>query len=470
MAHFLKPAGNFTSGYDIDNKLAKGSVWRLRIPQGETRKIALWGGADLQISSNNPNVLSEIYEDWGTDQKNRIFRLTGQTEGTTMIETRDQAGGLWVSLQVQVAALDNKLGFIGPTVTGKDATDRVRLINFQIKDGTLAVEHIVALRRFVESLRTKVVTDVFINGYAHDDFNVGLARANSVAHAFSKLAPDLSETMTVQSVNDTPWRGTNSKSDAYWRGVDVFAYVKTRLPVPAYHTVKDEVPPPPGPRRFADWEVYAMAGTTFQIAPLAVITIDALHFRRKSMRSYGGWACAVRFGAGQAAGILESAGTLKRIKRLGGPMALFRLLGRLPKKKDIPLLDGILEKLTGALAGVSFSPPDHEDAPAVTPFALSDLNGATALGGSAEVKLVQRVSYGVAGISVTQKMPTYDYKFIDTRTPPQYKMIGFSTKYLVADVPTGGASADANTLNKRAKFDIDPEVSLQFTGGPLILL
>jgi hypothetical protein len=49
-------------------------------------------------------------------------------------------------------------------------------------------------------------------------------------------------------------------------------------------------------------------------------------------------------------------------------------------------------------------------------------------------------------------------------------MIGFSTKYLVADVPTGGASADANTLNKRAKFDIDPEVSLQFTGGPLILL
>jgi hypothetical protein len=31
MAHFLKPSGGSAAGYDVDGKLAPGSVWRMRI-------------------------------------------------------------------------------------------------------------------------------------------------------------------------------------------------------------------------------------------------------------------------------------------------------------------------------------------------------------------------------------------------------------------------------------------------------
>ncbi len=106
MAHYLAPQGE-TAGYDVDHKLAPGSVWRMRILVSQRRDIVLWGGADLGVTSNNPSVVPNdgFQENMSRSDGLRYLSLLGRTPGTTMLEA-SQGGAVWCSLQVQVGQAD----------------------------------------------------------------------------------------------------------------------------------------------------------------------------------------------------------------------------------------------------------------------------------------------------------------------------------------------------------------------------
>lgn len=131
MAHFFAP-NHRTDGYDVDGKLAPDSVWRMRILTGQRREIGLWGGQELDVRSNNPNVVPNdgFMENASRSDGLRILSLLGKSTGTAMIETRLD-GNLWCTLQIQVADVDlslnpphddrmwvapvwNVMGFFGP--------------------------------------------------------------------------------------------------------------------------------------------------------------------------------------------------------------------------------------------------------------------------------------------------------------------------------------------------------------------
>jgi predicted chitinase len=113
MAHFLKPPTATSTGYDVDNRLAPGSVWRMQVLVGGSRKIALWGGAELRIRSNNDGVVpkSEIREfPVAGASEVRLIGIPGKTLGTSILEA-GQGGDdkknepikvVWIRLQVQV--------------------------------------------------------------------------------------------------------------------------------------------------------------------------------------------------------------------------------------------------------------------------------------------------------------------------------------------------------------------------------
>lgn len=106
MAHYLAPQGQM-AGYDVDSKLAPGSVWRMRLPLNQRRTIMLWGGKDLTIRSNNPTVVPNdgFGENASRGDGLRCLSLLGRTPGTSMIEA-GQGGSVWCTLQVQVASGD----------------------------------------------------------------------------------------------------------------------------------------------------------------------------------------------------------------------------------------------------------------------------------------------------------------------------------------------------------------------------
>jgi hypothetical protein len=102
MAHFFVPAGVERRGYDVDNRLAPGSVWRMQIPEKSRRKIGLSGVVDgMDWISNNPSVIStnDAYiEDVGRE---RHLSLLGENVGTSLIHLAVR-GVIWATLQVQV--------------------------------------------------------------------------------------------------------------------------------------------------------------------------------------------------------------------------------------------------------------------------------------------------------------------------------------------------------------------------------
>src|SRR3954469_19234801 len=87
MAHFLKPPTANSTGYDVDNRLAPGSVWRMQVLVRGSRKIALWGGAGLRIRSNNNGVVpnSEISIEESIPGL-RLIKIPGGSLGTSMLE------------------------------------------------------------------------------------------------------------------------------------------------------------------------------------------------------------------------------------------------------------------------------------------------------------------------------------------------------------------------------------------------
>ncbi len=121
MAHFFAPDQS-TCDYDVDGRLAPGSVSRMRIPTGQRRTICLWGGQGLTVRSNNPCVLPNdgFGENMSRPDGVRRFSLLGQVPGTARLEV-SQSGNLWISLQVDVgsAALTSYDG--GKGSVAKDA-------------------------------------------------------------------------------------------------------------------------------------------------------------------------------------------------------------------------------------------------------------------------------------------------------------------------------------------------------------
>ena len=112
MAHFESPPDGLLGEYDIDGKLALGSVWRMSIGlDGDGADIALHGGAGLSVRSNDPSVVANPIPERAAGTR-RVFRLRGAKLGVTMLQaglsgsTPDSwaAGSPWVSLQVQVKA------------------------------------------------------------------------------------------------------------------------------------------------------------------------------------------------------------------------------------------------------------------------------------------------------------------------------------------------------------------------------
>lgn len=117
MAHFEKPAGTLAAAYDIDNKLAPGSVWRMRVPVDGRAEIALYGGDGLWVHSNNAGVVPEDKISERPSAGRRILSLFGRSVGTSMVDV-GQNGSPWATLQVQVVAAGAAAGPV--FVLGKD--------------------------------------------------------------------------------------------------------------------------------------------------------------------------------------------------------------------------------------------------------------------------------------------------------------------------------------------------------------
>jgi len=110
MAHFQPPHDGLLGQYDIDSKLAPGSVWRMALGiSGAGAEIGLYGGAGLIVRSNNPSVVGNPLPE-RPEGSLRVFKLKGTALGVTMIEAGVAGssqgswapGSPWVSLQVQV--------------------------------------------------------------------------------------------------------------------------------------------------------------------------------------------------------------------------------------------------------------------------------------------------------------------------------------------------------------------------------
>jgi putative chitinase len=110
MAHFLKPPGAKDAGYDVDHRLAPGSVWRVQVLVRGSRKIALWGGAGLRVRSNNNDVVPNSGISEETVGQLRVIKIPGRLLGTSMLEVgqggddarNEPIHSVWISLQVQV--------------------------------------------------------------------------------------------------------------------------------------------------------------------------------------------------------------------------------------------------------------------------------------------------------------------------------------------------------------------------------
>jgi hypothetical protein len=127
MPHFLKPPANPPAGYDADNKLAPGSLWRVLIPLVGTRTVALRGGAGLKVTSNNPNVVpADGLKELAPLGDLRIFEIFGASEGGSWIDVWGVDGAFLIRLQ---ALVQKAAGQPGGAAGGKRIVDII--VRFQ---------------------------------------------------------------------------------------------------------------------------------------------------------------------------------------------------------------------------------------------------------------------------------------------------------------------------------------------------
>ena len=202
MAHFAAPPDGILGEYDVDNKLAVGSIWRMQVGVGgQGADVALWGGDGLVVRSNNPGVIANPLSERSSGPY-RIFRMKGLATGTTMLEARLDSGALWASLQVQVVVMAPRqtngdgylvltrphmaLNAVGTPVTY--AMSYTRQVGRQATAG-----EIVGMAKAVGSLKHLVFS-------AHGYISYG---ESASATASSKLGPGSRRAMSRCSVNSS---------------------------------------------------------------------------------------------------------------------------------------------------------------------------------------------------------------------------------------------------------------------------
>lgn len=348
--------------------------------------------------------------------------------------------------------------FLAETLSGFDAQQRRRLINFESNGVQLQAAHTQYLRQLVEQLRGRIVTDVFFIGYAYNDHTIGTARAAAAAAEFSRIATWLGHTVSISSVDSAPVRASKPHSDEYWRGVDVLAYVQAESPKPPPQPLpSDSAPAMPGPKRYVDWEVYAAWGCAFMPLPGAIVSFNAYHFRRKAPNTaYGVWLGSVQFGIGYSIDAGQAMKLAKLIK-LAGLTRVVSLLKQVPAGAAKSIATALGQFAQTAVG--SISDPSYTDALAVTPFAASDLNGATAFGSSLGAGAGR--SFSSAGLTVTQKMPQYKLKYDQQFNRSRWLKVSNATVDLVRGVDIGGWASG---------LPAPPSASANFVGGPMIAL
>jgi hypothetical protein len=111
MPHFCRPPGVPNRpglGYDVDGKLAPDSIWRMQVPVGDSRDVALWGGRDLWVKSNNPNVIPSETISTRMAGDLKLITLTGKSVGYTILDA-GLGADIWLSLQIQVTQSDGTM-------------------------------------------------------------------------------------------------------------------------------------------------------------------------------------------------------------------------------------------------------------------------------------------------------------------------------------------------------------------------
>jgi hypothetical protein len=106
MSYFAKPRIS-QDGYDIKAGGAPDEIWRLRIPQGGVRHVALCFARGQIVRSNNPNVVqaADISETGSRDVDVRTLTVYGRSPGFTVLDcVPPGSDSPWGSVQVQVVA------------------------------------------------------------------------------------------------------------------------------------------------------------------------------------------------------------------------------------------------------------------------------------------------------------------------------------------------------------------------------
>ena len=118
MPHFAKPPGVSSEGYDVDNALAPGSLWRVRIPWTKKRTVALCVGSDLTVKSNNPGVVPNEADGTVKELRSsggfRLLELFGFNVGGSFIDLWAPDGRFFGHLQALVE--------VAPVVSGSART------------------------------------------------------------------------------------------------------------------------------------------------------------------------------------------------------------------------------------------------------------------------------------------------------------------------------------------------------------
>jgi hypothetical protein len=107
MSYFAKPRVAPRDGYDIKPGGAPDEIWRLRVPQGGYREVALCSARDQIVRSNNPNVVQDkdISETGSKSEDVRILTIHGANPGFTVLDcVPPGSNSPWGSVQVQVVA------------------------------------------------------------------------------------------------------------------------------------------------------------------------------------------------------------------------------------------------------------------------------------------------------------------------------------------------------------------------------
>jgi len=98
-----KPLGQ----YDVK----AGSLWRIRINEGQHGRVFVSEGTDLKISSNNSQVVpndESVFNITDTHGRSGVLNFFGLSAGVAMLEARDTAGNVVAYIQLDVASIGGK--------------------------------------------------------------------------------------------------------------------------------------------------------------------------------------------------------------------------------------------------------------------------------------------------------------------------------------------------------------------------